>query len=66
MLATLWAALFMHSYILSLVFSALQLLALCVFVSAYAGGSEAAQRMLSMSLSAGSACFGTVRAAVLR
>lgn len=59
MAATLWAALFMHSYILSLAFSVLQLGAMVVYVSAAYGGAAAAQRMVSM-------CLGTARSLVFR
>jgi hypothetical protein len=57
MFATLWAALFMKSYLLSLLFSALQLGAMVLYVSAAYGGAEAAMRMLSM-------CFGAARSVV--
>ncbi len=59
---TLYAALVMHSYLLSLGCSALQAVALVYYVtSLFPGGAQAASYMMRLFYSAAAGCFGTVR-----
>ena len=64
---TLYAALIMHSYILSLVCSGLQVVALLYYLTSYfPGGTSSVKFMLSLFYSAVVQCFGAVQAAILR
>jgi hypothetical protein len=55
---TLYAALFLHSYLLSLLCSALQVVALLYYLTShYPGGTSSVKFMLGMFGSAASSCF---------
>jgi hypothetical protein len=57
---TLYAALIMHSYVLSLVCSVLQVVALLYYLTSYyPGGTSSVKFMLSMFGSAASTCFSS-------
>lgn len=57
---TLYAALIMKSYVLSLVCSALQVVALLYYLTSYyPGGTSSVKFLLSMFSSAASSCFST-------
>ncbi|KAI8467688.1 MAG: Got1/Sft2-like family-domain-containing protein [Monoraphidium minutum] len=56
---TLYAAIFLHSYLLSLGASALQVVALLYYLTSYyPGGTDSVRWFLSMFASAASRCFG--------
>jgi hypothetical protein len=60
-LATLYAALFMHSYILSLFCSGLQVVALLYYSASYfPGGTAGVKFILNMVWIAVSSCFGSL------
>eukprot|EP00892_Ulva_mutabilis_P012218 jgi/Ulvmu1/9369/UM050_0121.1 len=60
MFATLYAALYMRSYLLSLAFSAVQVLALAFYVVSYfPGGAQGMQFMLGMVGRGVSSCIGS-------
>ena len=60
-LATLYAALFMHSYILSLFCSGLQVIALLYYSASYfPGGTTGVKFILNMAWSAVTSCFGSL------
>lgn len=57
---TLYAALIMHSYVLSLVCSVLQVVALLYYLTSYyPGGTSSVKFMLSMFSSAAGSCFSS-------
>ena len=59
--ATLWAALVMKSYILSLVCSGLQVVALLYYILSYfPGGAQGVKFMLTMFVNAITSCFGAL------
>ena len=59
--ATLYAALIMKSYILSLVCSGLQVVALLYYVLSYfPGGAQGVKFMLNMFVSAVTSCFSSL------
>lgn len=62
---TLYAALIMKSYVLSLLCSGLQVVALLYYLTSYyPGGTSSVKFMLSMFGSAASSCFSTCSALV--
>jgi hypothetical protein len=62
---TLYAALIMKSYVLSLLCSGLQVVALLYYLTSYyPGGTSSVKFMLSMFGSAASSCFNTCSALV--
>lgn len=64
---TLYSALVLKSYVLSLVCSGLQVVALLYYVTSYfPGGSRAVKFLLSLFYQAVLSCFGTIQAMVLR
>lgn len=57
---TLYAALIMHSYVLSLLCSVMQVVALLYYLTSYyPGGTSSVKFMLSMFGSAASSCFSS-------
>ena len=59
--ATLWAALIMKSYLLSLLCSGLQMVALLYYILSYfPGGAQGVKFMLTMFANAVASCFGAL------
>jgi hypothetical protein len=64
---TLYASLFLHSYLLSLVASGAQVVALAYYLTSYfPGGTSSVRFLLSMFGSAAGQCLSAVRVAVFR
>ena len=66
MLATLYAALFMHSYVFCIIFSAAQLVALLYYSFSYLPGGTAGAKLITQFVgNALSSCFGSAARSIL-
>lgn len=67
MLATLWAALFAHSYLLCILFSGAQLVAMLYYVASYLpGGTAGVSLLVQAGKSAGMSAVRSASSAVLK